>query len=829
MLFRSGDVWFEVVVPSSGHLRIEKNNLSIGNSYSSAIYSGSCGSMTELSCIGSNGSFNLHDHAMAGSTLYIRLWDFNAAFGSGTFNLCAWEPNIPENDFCANALTLAIDSVCVIDTFSLLGCTAETSSIANNPSCGFYEGGDIWFKFTMPSSGHCRLKLGNLFPTNAKFAIYQGACGNFTEYQCLQTQNAFSIHDHALAGSTFYIRIWNFSNAFSGGNFEICVTEPNTAENDFCANAIPIPVGLGCIPVTYSSLGCTSEPISIAANPSCGFYEGGDIWYKFIMPTSGLINIEKSSISPMNAQFALYTGTCGAFTQIACSQLQNSFTLNNIAVAGQNIYLRVFNYGNADGGTFNICLFDPTCLVDISDISTTPSSCGLISDGSLTITASCTLCVGNIEYSINNGPYQSSPVFNNISSGFYTVKARDSSNPLCIDQWPTGVVVSTILPSITYFQDLDGDNYGNPSVQFATCGSPPANYVINSGDCNDSNPLIHPGATEITCNGIDENCSGTSDDTPGEINVKGNCATIIDGDLSSFIDGPDESYFGKVKIFESNSHLFTIENSEPYSISVNAINITGAHASMFSVIGFSPNTIIPAFQSISFNIIFTPSSVGIKNAIITIVNSDCNEGNYDFAIQGEGVNASFSELNLKFFIEGYYIGAGLMTPVLLNQGLAYCNTITDSIEVELRDSINYALISSTKTLIHTDGSAVCKLPNVNGRYYVAIKHRNALLTWSSSTVLISNIPAFYDFTLSNVKAYGNNQVEIDTNMWGFYSGDINQDENIDLLDIGLVENDINNFQFGYRDADLNGDGNVDLLDSPILEGNVNNFIFSIHP
>jgi len=62
-----------------------------------------------------------------------------------------------------------------------------------------------------------------------------------------------------------------------------------------------------------------------------------------------------------------------------------------------------------------------------------------------------------------------------------------------------------------------------------------------------------------------------------------------------------------------------------------------------------------------------------------------------------------------------------------------------------------------------------------------------------------------------------------------YSGDLNQDENIDLLDLGDIETDINNFQFGYFATDINGDGNVDLLDGPIVENNINGFIFSSHP
>ncbi|HOZ53007.1 MAG TPA: hypothetical protein PLU17_14170, partial [Chitinophagaceae bacterium] len=62
-----------------------------------------------------------------------------------------------------------------------------------------------------------------------------------------------------------------------------------------------------------------------------------------------------------------------------------------------------------------------------------------------------------------------------------------------------------------------------------------------------------------------------------------------------------------------------------------------------------------------------------------------------------------------------------------------------------------------------------------------------------------------------------------------FSGDLVVDENMDLLDLGLVEADISAFSFGYLPTDINGDGNVDLLDSPVLETNISNFVFSAHP
>ena len=60
-----------------------------------------------------------------------------------------------------------------------------------------------------------------------------------------------------------------------------------------------------------------------------------------------------------------------------------------------------------------------------------------------------------------------------------------------------------------WFQDADGDGFGNPEVQQGAC-SQPEGYVLNNSDCNDGSDAVNPDGIEI-CNGIDDDCDGSAD------------------------------------------------------------------------------------------------------------------------------------------------------------------------------------------------------------------------------------------------------------------------------------------------------------------------------
>ena len=118
-----------------------------------------------------------------------------------------------------------------------------------------------------------------------------------------------------------------------------------------------------------------------------------------------------------------------------------------------------------------------------------------------------------------------------------------------------------------------------------------------------------------------------------------------------------------------------------------------------------------------------------------------------------------------------------------------------------------------------------------GSYYIAVFHQNGLQTWSANPVAFSATTS-YDFTTSQSQAYTFGFHDAMKDLGGVYalwSGDIFQDEFVDLFDQITLDNDISIFAFGYYPTDLSGDGFVDLFDQIILDNNMPLFLGSSHP
>ncbi|MBK9637106.1 MAG: hypothetical protein IPO63_04550 [Bacteroidetes bacterium] len=102
---------------------------------------------------------------------------------------------------------------------------------------------------------------------------------------------------------------------------------------------------------------------------------------------------------------------------------------------------------------------------------------------------------------------------------------------------------------------------------------------------------------------------------------------------------------------------------------------------------------------------------------------------------------------LKLMVEGYHQGGGLMVSTLFNNGLHPNPEASDSIIVELHDAVSpFALANSNQVILYRNGLAVIPFYPSSGTYFIVLKIRNGIETWSKNPVLFDGKSVFYDFS-----------------------------------------------------------------------------------
>ena len=134
--------------------------------------------------------------------------------------------------------------------------------------------------------------------------------------------------------------------------------------NDDCSAATVLTPGNTCTPFTDNVINATYTGLLTDCSASTPVY---DVWYKFVAtsvnPTITLtVGASGSNITTPRMQ--VFSGTCGAFSSIACTSIANpgtgSITATGLTI-GNTYYIRVYSLNGTaptTNGTFTICVVD---------------------------------------------------------------------------------------------------------------------------------------------------------------------------------------------------------------------------------------------------------------------------------------------------------------------------------------------------------------------------------------------------------------------------------------------------------------------------------------
>lgn len=164
----------------------------------------------------------------------------------------------------------------------------------------------------------------------------------------------------------------------------------------------------------------------------------------------------------------------------------------------------------------------------------------------------------------------------------------------------------------------------------------------------------------------------------------------------------------------------------------------------------------------------------------------------------------------------------------------YPGDVADKVDIELHNSFNpYDLVYLFSNVdLYTNGTViVTDIPyTISDSYFLVIKHRNSIQTWSASPIDFSGDgPFYYDFIHSADNTFGNNVKDMMDGYYAIYAGDVDQDGGISIIDMGLVDNEAAAFGGGYIPEDIDGDGGISIIDLGLIDNNAAAFVGYIFP
>ncbi|HEX7847749.1 MAG TPA: T9SS type A sorting domain-containing protein [Chitinophagaceae bacterium] len=355
------DAWYKFVAVSTTET-ITISSLGAGITSSAIqLYSGTCGTLTSVAC----GTTTITQGSLTvGNTYYVRVSNVGSSvLNNGAFNICVTHTGVV-NDLCAGAIMLTSGFTCSYTTGTTVGSTVTSGSTGcgGGPSAVKY---DVWYSFVAQSTNPT-ITLNNVGAnfTSPKIEIFSGSCAGSSVF-CGNASP--SVSPTLTIGNTYYIRVFSTNNPIPAtlGNFDICITDPGPPTNDNCSGATSLSSATSCINIAGTLAYATSSSPSVSS--TCSGTPGADVWYSFVAQ-SAFPTISLSSIGSGlgTAYIQILSGTCGAFTSVACIS-GTAGTLNLLPggtglTVGNTYYIRIYSPVASPGGSnmgFNICITNP--------------------------------------------------------------------------------------------------------------------------------------------------------------------------------------------------------------------------------------------------------------------------------------------------------------------------------------------------------------------------------------------------------------------------------------------------------------------------------------
>ncbi len=423
------DVWFQFIA-SNPYLNVSLQNI-VGSTtnLNYGVYSGACGTLTQIFCSPANTTTAVVNNLTVGLTYFIRVYSNSAAVQTATFDLCITTPSSCISGQTVCSLTNYVNTVGVIPGLGQIGClgsspnpTFFTVQVATTGPINFLLtqssviGGapdrDVdyaaWGPFTSQAAG-CAA-IGNpptLAPGIGVPVTQQTGCS----FSAAPTENLNIAN--ATAGQYYIILITNFSNQPGFINLtQTNASAPGAGATNCCPDAF-----FSYVPSTFClSPGATNPTPIIAQNSVAGTF----------------------SLSPASPTGLVFANTATGEINLAASTPGNYVILNTVAPTLSCIEPKERSY--------TVSLVAPAVATISYEF---PSYCRNILTAPVTqtgVTGGTYAVSPNGGLSINTNTGDINPSLS--APGIYTITYSLPGSTVCVNSNPQTVVEIVASPNI---------------------------------------------------------------------------------------------------------------------------------------------------------------------------------------------------------------------------------------------------------------------------------------------------------------------------------------------------------------------------------------------
>ncbi|MBZ0284022.1 MAG: DUF11 domain-containing protein [Anaerolineae bacterium] len=247
-------------------------------------------------------------------------------------------PSVP-NDYFSGATVIA--SLPYSGSQDLNGATVSFTDPTFGYPCSIsYYTNTVWYEYTPSQNQRIFIDAqGSDYQANAILAVFTGIEGNLTRVGCAPYASQNAIDIQVTTGTTYYIMggISGWTPATMPTILTLNIHQFETVPNDLFANATSISsLPFSITQNVYSSTTSTTDP-----SPVCNqWIPANSVWFRYTAPSdqSVLVDLAGSQISVITA---VYTGSEGALTEIACNKENSGARLGFRASAGLTYHILV--------------------------------------------------------------------------------------------------------------------------------------------------------------------------------------------------------------------------------------------------------------------------------------------------------------------------------------------------------------------------------------------------------------------------------------------------------------------------------------------------------